>query len=580
MSEQANFSELRSKIANWDIEAEQMLINKLNIFTNSYKNDFSVFTKNMENLSNNLLNVEVEHYKGISNLKDISQNRFLEEKLEENADSVSEESDKGIETGSSKEIFLDDNAKMKKAVEISIKNMEEIDLKKGKNKEQIEDDNVSVASKNIILENSKKYGTLPFIIGTDDFMKDKRIGLTNEIDEEDDKQDENDEPEINKEILEDRIISTKTQKRWDEIEQRRKTQKAKKEKAKIKNSTLNANNNNNFNQEIKEKVEIPYDFEVVESVEDDKNTNKNNETNNNVNNNNANINNNNANISNNNANISNNNSNSNNIVVTAGTGPGIPPPPPPPPKPVFNPANVKPKKKIEKKESKNNNINKTNNININQSVNINNNIPNNNMNNNTNNINILKPKILQSVNPLLLQGLKNIKDDNDDDEDDFDSGIFSKKNRKMPVLNNNMMISQSQNPVISPQTNIIPNNNNMKINKNKLNNIFEGIENEDDEEEQKVEEKKNNIIEPIKNNQNIFSNENNEEQKNEIEQNKNIFENQEKNNYPVKQNKKLNNLFNNQEEEKNNTENIETKKVQKNFDMKKKLTLFFGDDDE
>ena len=579
MSEQANFSELRSKIANWDIEAEQMLINKLNIFTNSYKNDFSVFTKNMESLSNNLLNVEVEHYKGISNLKDISQNRFLEEKLEENADSVSEESDKGIETGSSKEIFLDDNAKMKKAVEISIKNMEEIDLKKGKNKEQIEDDNVSVASKNIILENSKKYGTLPFIIGTDDFMKDKRIGLTNEIDEEDDKQDENDEPEINKEILEDRIIPTKTKKRWDEIEQRRKTQKAKKEKAKIKNSTLNANNKNNFNQEIKEKVEIPYDFEVVENVEDDKNTNKNNETNNNVNNNNANINNNNANISNNNANISNNNSNSNNIVVTAGTGPGIPPPPPPPPKPVFNPANVKPKKKIEKKESKNNNINKTNNININQSVNINNNIPNNNMNNNTNNINILKPKILQSVNPLLLQGLKNIKDD-DDDEDDFDSGLFSKKNRKIPVLNNNMIISQSQNPVISPQTNIIPNNNNMKINKNKLNNIFEGIKNEDDEEEQKVEEKKNKIIEPIKNNQNIFSNENNEGQKNEIEQNKNIFENQEKNNYPVKQNMKLNNLFNNQEEEKNNTENIETKKVQKNFDMKKKLTLVFGDDDE
>ena len=579
MSEQANFSELRSKIANWDIEAEQMLINKLNIFTNSYKNDFSVFTKNMENLSNNLLNVEVEHYKGISNLKDISQNRFLEEKLEENADSVSEESDKGLETGSSKEIFLDDNAKMKKAVEISIKNMEEISLQKGKNKEQIEDDNVSVASKNIILENSKKYGALPFIIGTDDFMKDKRIGLTNEIDEEDDKQDENDEPEINKEILEDRIIPTKTQKRWDEIEQRRKTQKAKKEKAKIQNSTLNANNNNNFNQEIKEKVEIPYDFEVIESVEDDKNTNKNNETNNNVNNNNANINNNNANISNNNANISNNNSNSNNIVVTAGTGPGIPPPPPPPPKPVFNPANVKPKKKIEKKESKNNNINKTNNININQSVNINNNIPNNNINNNTNNINILKPKILQSVNPLLLQGLKNIKDD-DDDEDDFDSGLFSKKNRKIPVLNNNMMISQSQNPVISPQTNIIPNNNNMKINKNKLNNIFEGIENEDDEEEQKVEEKKNNIIEPIKNNQNIFSNENKEEQKNEIEQNKNIFGNQEKNNNPVKQNMKLNNLFNNQEEEKNNTENIETKKVQKNFDMKKKLTLYFGDDDE
>ena len=147
MTEQANFSELRNKISNWDLEAEQMLINKLNIFTNSYKNDFSVFTKNMENLTNNLLNVEVEHYKAISNLKDISQNKFIEEKLEENADSVSEESDRGVETGSSKEIFLDNNAKMKKAVEISMKNMEEINLKKEKNKEQIEDDTVSVASK-------------------------------------------------------------------------------------------------------------------------------------------------------------------------------------------------------------------------------------------------------------------------------------------------------------------------------------------------------------------------------------------------------------------------------------------------
>ena len=355
MTEEANFSELRSKISNWDVEAEQMLINKLNIFTNSYRNDFSVFTKNMENLTNNLLNTEVEHYKAISNLKDISQNRFIEEKLEENAESVSEESDKGLETGSSKEIFLDNNAKLKKTVEISMKNLEEINLKKGKNKEQIEDDSVSVASKNYVLENSKKYGTLPFIIGTDDFMKDKRIGLTNEKDE-DDKQDENDEPEINKEILEDRVINEKTQKKWDKAEQRRKTKQAKEEKAKIQNSQIKQNNNNNFNEEVKEQIDVPLDFEIIESVEDDnnKNSNKNNNSNNISNNNNTNINNN----VNNNANISNNNSNiNNNIVVNSGKGPGIPPPPPPPPMPVFNPANVKPKKKIEKKESSNNNIN-------------------------------------------------------------------------------------------------------------------------------------------------------------------------------------------------------------------------------
>ena len=580
MTEQANFSELRDKISNWDLEAEEMLINKLNIFTNSYKNDFAVFTKNMENLNNNLLYTEVEQYKAISNLKDISQNRFIEEKLEENAESVSEESDRGLEMGSGKEIFLDNNEKMKKVAEISIKNMEEINLKKEKNKEKIEDDSVSVASKNLVLENSKKYGTLPFIIGTSDFMKDKRIGLTNEIDE-DDKQDESDEPEINREILEDRVVTDKMQKQWDKVEQKRKIKKAEEEKAKLQNSQMNEsnkipgnNNKNNFNEEVKEQVDIPIDFEIIESVEVDG---KNNNTNNNNKSNNDNS----------------TNNNNDNIAISTGKGPGIPPPPPPPPKPVFNPANIKPKKKIEKKESSNTNINNTNTtqpVNINNNIpktipniiptnipnniptnipsNIPNNIPKNNPNiiPNNNNINMFKPKMIQSVNPLLL----NLRDDDDDDED-LDSGI-------MPVLNNNIIVAQSQNPVIAPQNNIIANNN-MKVNKMKLNNIFEGIENDDDEEEQKVEEKKNNVVEPIKNNQGIFSSENNEEQKNENEK-KDNFDNQVKNNYPLKQNMKFNNLFDNQEEEKNNTENVEVKKPQTNMNVKKKLTLFFGDDDD
>ena len=567
MTEQANFSELRNKISNWDLEAEEMLINKLNIFTNSYKNDFAVFTQNMENLNNNLLNTEVAQYNAITNLKDISQNRFIEEKLEENAESVSEESDRGLEMGSGKQIFLDNNEKMKKAAEISMKNMEEINLKKEKNKEQIEDDNVSVASKNLVLENSRKYGTLPFIIGTSDFMKDKRIGLTNEIDE-DDKQDESDEPEINKEILEDRVVTDKMKKQWDKVEQKRKIKKAEEEKAKLQNSQMNENNktlgtnNNNFNEEVKEQVDIPFDFEVIENVDADGNINK---TNNNNKSNKDNSTNN------------NNNNNNNNIAISTGKGPGIPPPPPPPPKPVFNPDN-KPQKKIEKEKSSNTNINNTNNT---QPVNINNNIPNNIPNNNKNNINLLRPKTIQQVNPLLLQGLMNLKDGDDDDEelDSGFSGLFSKINRQMPILNSNIIVSQSQNPVIAPQTNIIPNNN-MKVNKMKLNNIFEGIENEDDEEEQKVEEKKNNIVEPIKNNQDIFSNENNEEQKNENQQNKDNFDNQVKNNYPVKQSMKFNNLFDNQEEEKNNTENVEAKKPQTNTNVKKKLTLLFGDDDD
>ena len=540
MSEQANFSELRSKISNWDLDAEQMLIDKINIFTNSYKTDFSVFTKNMENLQNNLSSIEVSHYQAISNLKDISQNRFIEEKVEENADSVSEGS--GVEVESGKEFFLDNNEKMKKAAEISMKNMEEINKLKEKNKEQIEDDTVSVASKNLVLENSKRPGSLPFIIGTDDFMRDKRIGLTNEPDEEDN-QNENDEPEIDKDILSDMIVTAKTQKRWDKVEQKRKIQKAKEEKLKIQKEQNNANTNipetnNDFDEEVKEQIKVPTENENVEI---------NKENNNNANN------------------------NGDNLVISTGKGAGVPPPPPPPPVPVFNPDNLKLKKKIENKESGNNNIN-INNINNNQNekTNINNNITNNQANmlannsNANNNIKSFKPKINQSMNPLLMQGLKNIFPD--DDDDDLGGGIFSNKNRFVPKLNNNFNFVQSQNPTIIPQSDIMPNNNNMKTNAAKLNNIFEDEKGED-EEEQKVEEKKNE------------EQKNNNEQIEEVQkENKNIFENQEKSNFPAKQNKLFNKLFD--EEEKNNTENAEPKKPQVNFETKKKMTLFFADDDE
>ena len=542
MSEQANFSELRSKISNWDLDAEQMLIDKINIFTNSYKTDFSVFTKNMENLQNNLSSIEVSHYQAISNLKDISQNRFIEEKVEENADSVSEGS--GVEVESGKEFFLDNNEKMKKTAEISMKNMEEINKLKEKNKEQIEDDTVSVASKNLVLENSKRPGSLPFIIGTDDFMRDKRIGLTNEADEEDN-QNENDEPEIDKDILSDMIVTAKTQKRWDKVEQKRKIQKAKEEKLKIQKEQNNANTNipetnNDFDEEVKEQIKVPTENENVEI---------NKENNNNANN------------------------NGDNLVISTGKGAGVPPPPPPPPVPVFNPDNLKLKKKIENKESGNNNIN-INNINNNQNekTNINNNITNNlsnmlaNNSNANNNIKSFKPKINQSMNLLLMQGLNNIVADDDDD----DSGGG---NRPAPKPNNNKNIVQSQNPTIIPQSDIMPNNNNnMKINAAKLNNIFEKIgvfedEKGEVEEEQKVEEKKNE------------EQKNNNEQIEEVQkENKNIFENQEKSNFPAKQNKLFNKLFD--EEEKNNTEKAEPKKPQVNFETKKKMTLFFADDDE
>ena len=160
MVEQANFSELRNKISNWDLEAEEMLLNKIKIFTSSYTTEFASFTKNVQNFSNNLVNTQVEHYKAISNLKELSMNRFIEESLEDNPESVSEGSDTGLENIPKKEIILDETEKMKTAIDMSMKTIEEINAKKEKNKEQIEDDGVSIASKKLSLDNLKKYGNI------------------------------------------------------------------------------------------------------------------------------------------------------------------------------------------------------------------------------------------------------------------------------------------------------------------------------------------------------------------------------------------------------------------------------------
>ena len=67
--EQANFSELRSKIDSWDIAAEEILLQKMKIFTINYNEEFQQFCKNMDNLSNDIEAAEVEHLKAINQIK-------------------------------------------------------------------------------------------------------------------------------------------------------------------------------------------------------------------------------------------------------------------------------------------------------------------------------------------------------------------------------------------------------------------------------------------------------------------------------------------------------------------------------
>ena len=541
MVEQANFSELRNKIANWDIEAEEMLINKMRIFTNAYKSEFALFTQNMQNLNSNLSNAQVQNYKAISNLQELSMNQFIEETMEEKSESVSEESEKGFETNPNKEVFLDQSQKMKAMMDISMKNLSEINAKKEKNKEKIEDDAVSVSSKSIALDNLKKKG-LPFIIGTQDFMNDKNIGLIDATEEEDKKDGDNKSEDSGDKEVENFLSDNKIGKLNRQLSNNQKAEEIK----------------NDFDFEIIEKVDIPKEYENNEG--DVKNEQK-------------------------------------EQVIADFSGNEQPkvsstvPPPPssiPPPVPVYDPNQNVDNKKIEEEKNIQNEI-------------VNNNNNNNNITNNySNTSNINKSVYIQPPNKFLMAGLKTFEDE-DDEEDEDDGGLFGKNKIAQSKINiqynspfgGNQIIPQQNNFGFNQNNynnyNTAVNNNNINLNnnfnynnntiqQNKLDNIFG--EGEGNEVDQKVKDE-NDLNNQFGEEQKVYSdikenNENNEVKQNVIEK---IPSQQ------INKNKILNGLFSSPEEEKNNNEIIKpvSAEIQQNkkvLETKKKMTLFFQDDDE
>lgn len=564
MVEQANFSELRNKISNWDLEAEEMLLNKIKIFTSSYTTEFASFTKNVQNFSNNLVNTQVEHYKAISNLKELSMNRFIEESLEDNPESVSEGSDTGLENIPKKEIILDETEKMKTAIDMSMKTIEEINAKKEKNKEQIEDDGVSIASKKLSLDNLKKYGNMPYIIGTDDFMKDKNIGLSNIIDEEEEAKEKEKEMKKEKtkehygdwevieesedsdieEFMADIPVDEKDKKKWEKIKKKKQKKKLKemKKKQKTQDNKKNdeENNKNDFDEEVKEEIKVPIEND---NKENDQTNNK-----------------------------------EGDIVIVSGKGASVPPPPPPPPAPVFNPENIPSKNKNENKKEENiNNKEPKNEFNI-QKENININV-NNDINKSNNILGQLPPKPKNiSVNPFLMKGLQNLTDGEDDDDDE---GGYAPPQMSMILPNNNVNFDKNGNI----------------DNKDKLNEIFgeekeelEKVKEEKEfkEEDQKVEEDKitNEITNDNENKETQEeSNKLNEEKeaKNENLESqqiiKDISQNKKENFITNKRNQIFDSLF---EEEKNNSEEVKPKETQKNksnLGNNEKLKAYLDDDD-
>jgi hypothetical protein len=199
--EPANFAELKSKIDSWDITAEQMLLQKMKIFTISYNEEFQQFCKNMDNFSNNIEAVEVEHLKAINQIKTISRERFIENALDKGEESESESvTNENNISETNRDFQISNIEKKRKAIDICLNSLNEIN-KKNKNKEEIEDDNTSVVSSKIIMDD--KGGAkvrLPFVIGTEEFKADKAIGLNvAPIDDEEEnkekKQDDDEEDE-------------------------------------------------------------------------------------------------------------------------------------------------------------------------------------------------------------------------------------------------------------------------------------------------------------------------------------------------------------------------------------------------
>ena len=267
--EPANFAELTSKIDSWDITAEQMLLQKMKIFTISYNEEFQQFCKNMDNFSNHIETVELEHLKAINQIKSISSEKFIENTIDKGEESESEivANENNIVDNT---LQITNIEKMRQTIDISLNCLNEIN-RKNKNTEEIEDDAVSVASSKILMVDKGAKVRLPFVIGTDEFKNDKAIGLNVAPLDDEEKPPESEEEEDSdvEEYLSGIKIDEKQKKKWKKIQKKKKKQKNK-EKLK-RNQESKKLKNPPKNEELEVKVPIENEGEN----QNDKNLNQN-----------------------------------------------------------------------------------------------------------------------------------------------------------------------------------------------------------------------------------------------------------------------------------------------------------------
>ena len=261
MSELPNFAELKNKINSWDIDAEEMLLKKIKIFTDNYNLELGQFSRNLDSFDMHLTTAEIENYKAYSQLKNLSANQFMEDILEEKTEQEQVPQEEINKEKQNQNVLLDIESK-KKAVSISLQHLQEIISKKGKDKEVIEDDTVSVSSSRLNLDTFSKYVRMPFIIGSEEFKNDKTIGLTldkgenKEEENENNKKEENDSEDSDvEEFVADIPVDDKVKAKWEEVKEKKKQQKEK-----LKNSQ-----NYEFEKDKKPDKETDNGFLVIEN---------------------------------------------------------------------------------------------------------------------------------------------------------------------------------------------------------------------------------------------------------------------------------------------------------------------------
>jgi len=181
----ANFDELLPKVSTWDVEEEEMLINKIKQMTEDYQQKCSDLSINLNNMTRNLHLIEVDFFNTLNGLKTISGSKFIEHLIDAEDRKPEEENEEKKETFE-EDLMNEQNNSVNNIVQRGLDFIAFRDQQKSQNKNNELDDTVSMNSKvmdNNLMKNNRGL-KLPMIIGTQDFKENDYIGLVLDDEEE------------------------------------------------------------------------------------------------------------------------------------------------------------------------------------------------------------------------------------------------------------------------------------------------------------------------------------------------------------------------------------------------------------